>query len=80
MNEFYNNGESLPVMHPDPEVNSAVLIAALCAKLDTARRGLAQALQMNVITPAAVSMKSSVRWALDETHPGTIGESHPNCG
>lgn len=80
MNEFYGDGTALPEMHPDPITNRDVLIAALCAKLDTARAALGRAMDMNVITPAAVSMKSAVRHALDETHPATIGEQHCNHG
>lgn len=78
--EFYGSGEHLPVMHPDAEINKDVLIAELCAKVDTARQALGMALEMNVVTPAAQAMKSHIRWAMDETHPKTLHERHPNCG
>lgn len=80
MNEFYGTGTALPEMHPDPIINRDILIETLCAKLDAARIGLGRALEMNVVTPAAASMKAAVRYALSETHPNTVGEIHPNCG
>ena len=79
-NQFYGDGSNLPEMHPDPIISKDILISALCAKLDSARVGLAAALQMNVVTPAALSMKNTVRWAMSETDPQTIGEAHANCG
>lgn len=80
LSEFYGNGTTLPVIHPDSAINQGILIGELCAKLDTARIALAKALEMNVITPAAVPMKHHVRWALDETHPNTLHEQHRHCG
>jgi hypothetical protein len=77
---FYRDGSGLPQLHPDSTINSQILIADLCAKLDVARVGLAAVLEMNVVTPAAVAMKSKVRWAMAETEPSTIGEEHHNCG
>lgn len=78
--EFYGDGTELPEIHPDSETNKEILIETLCARLDTARTALAQALEMNVVTPAAVAMKKNVRFALDATHPKTLHERHPNCG
>ena len=78
--EFYLNGEALPAIHPDKQINNEILIGELCAKLDTARQALGQALGMNVVTPAAVAMKNNLRWALDETHPKTLYEQHNNHG
>lgn len=80
MSEFYGDGSGLPEMHPDPIINRDVIIAALCAKLDTARIALGRALDMNVVTPAATSMKEAMRHAIKETHPDSIGELHPNHG
>jgi len=79
-NRVYGDGAWLPVLNPDPMINSQIIIADLCAKLDAARIGLSAALEMNVVTPAALSMKNKVRWAMSETEPTTIGEVHPNCG
>ncbi len=80
ISEFYGNGETLPAWHSDADTNKEILIGELCAKLDTARLALGRVLEMNVVTPAAVAMKNHVRWALDETHPKTLQEQHPNCG
>lgn len=80
MSEFYGNGEDLPLIHPDGETNKEILIGELCSKLDVARLALGRALEMSVVTPAAVAMKNQVRWALDETHPKTLAEQHPNHG
>ena len=80
ISELYGCGETLPVLHPDATTNRDILIVDLCTKLDTARRILAQAMEMNVVTPAAVAMKKNIRWALDETHPKTFHEEHPNHG
>ena len=79
MTDFYSNCQ-LPELHPDPVINNEMLIDILRANLDTARRGLSFALAMNVVTPAAITMKQNVRWALDETHPHRIGEQHNNHG
>jgi hypothetical protein len=79
-NESWGDGTELPNLHPDLEINQNILISELCAKLDTARQALNRALEMNVVTPAALAMKSHIRWALAETHPKTINEQHPNCG
>mgnify|MGYP001384057934 CR=1 FL=1 len=78
ISDVYGSGENLPLMHPDRTIDSYILIEELCIKLDTARRGLEHALSMNVVTPAAVAMKKNIRWALDETHPKTFHEEHPN--
>lgn len=78
--EFFGDGSNLPEIHPDTNINSGIIIGELCAKLDIARQALARALEMNVVTPAAVAMKRQVRWALGETSPQTIGEQHTNCG
>jgi len=70
----------LPQLHPDPLINAQVLVEALCARLNTTRIGLEQALSMNVVTPAALAMKNNVRYALAESDPGTLDEQHANCG
>lgn len=80
ISEFYGNGESLPELHPNTEINQGILIDGLCAKLDIAREALGKAMEMNVVTPAAVAMKDQIRWALNETHPKTFHEQHPNHG
>ncbi len=79
-NDIYGDGTNLPRMHPEAAINNELVIADLCAKLDTARAALNRALEMNVVTPAAVSMKNHIRWALSETHPNTLNEVHHNCG
>lgn len=63
---------TLPVLHPDKEINSELLIEALCNKLNTARQGCLHALEMNVVTPAAVAMKNNVRYALKESAPESL--------
>lgn len=73
-NEFYGDGAGLPELHPDQLINQQVLVGDLCAKLDVARRALAGALEMNVVTPAAISMKRNLRWALNETAPTTLSD------
>ncbi len=78
--DFYGNGGTLPRLHPDDAVNNEILIGALCANLDTARQALSCAMEMNVVTPAAVAMKRQVRWALDETHPRLLSEQHNDIG
>ncbi len=78
--EFYGNGEDLPMIHPDPETNKEILIADLCAKLDTARRVLAKVSAMQVVTPVLVRLKHDAVWALSETDPRTLNEQHPNHG
>lgn len=80
MNEFYNSGADLPVIHPDQNINKDILIEVLCTKLDIARTALGCAAGMNVVTPAAQSMKRQVIWALDETHPARLTETHNNHG
>jgi hypothetical protein len=80
VSDHYLDGTSLPRLHPDDAINSSELIAALCAKLDTARDTLTKVLDMNVVSPAGLAMKRDVRWALTETHPNTLHEEHANCG
>jgi hypothetical protein len=80
LDDYYGDGSGIPQLHPDPAINSAELITALCTKLDTAREALTRVLDMNVVTPAAQSMKQHVRWALNETHPTALSEQHRNCG
>ena len=63
LTNFYGTGEGLPEMHPDPSINHELLMQALCTKLDTARQAMARALEMNVVTPAAIAMKDHLRWA-----------------
>jgi len=79
-NNFYGNGDLLPRIHPDASINNEILLGEVCAKLDTARKVLERVLEMNVVSPAAVSMKNNVRWALNETHPRTLTEKHNNHG
>jgi hypothetical protein len=80
MSDFYGNGENLPTLHPDVETNKNILIGELCTKLDTARQALARAMGLNVVSSAGLATKGHIRWALNETHPGTLVEQHPNCG
>lgn len=79
-NEFYGNGDQLPAIHPDSETNKEILIAALCAHLDTARKVLGKVSAMQVVTPELVRLKHDAIWALSETDPRTLSEQHPNHG
>lgn len=67
--EKYGNGEKLPTLHPDRLTNANLQIELLCAHLDLARGTLNRVLTMNVVTPAAISMKDAVRCTLGETSP-----------
>lgn len=71
--ERYGIGHDLPEFHPDPQMNADLQIELLCAHLDLARQTLVRVLDMNVVTPAALSMKDSVRFALSETSPKYFG-------
>lgn len=71
--ERYGTGHDLPEFHPDPQMNADLQIELLCAHLDLARQTLVRVLDMNVVTPAALSMKDSVRFTLSETSPKHFG-------
>lgn len=67
--DFYGNGSALCAMHPDASTNAEIIIAALCARLDTARQALAEAAAMQVVNPALQRVKANAAWAMDETQP-----------
>jgi len=69
--DFYV-GHSLPELHPDPLTNAEIFIDALTAHLDTARKALALAAAMQVVTPELSEVKSNASWAMHETDPRRI--------
>ncbi len=78
--EFYGNGDSLPEMHPDSETDREIIIAALSARLDIARTILGKVSAMQVVTPELVQLKREAVWALSETDPRTLCDTHHNNG
>lgn len=80
MSDFYNDGSELPQIHPDASINKDILIGELCAKLDTARKVINECTYLQLIEPANQRIKGLCNWALDETHPRTLSEKHPNVG
>lgn len=76
----YNDGSQIPEQHPDPQINSEVVISALSAKLDLCRTALDRGLSLGLSTPKGESFKSAARHALREAAPETFAEDHPNCG
>lgn len=81
VSEFYGDGSDLPEIHPNREINYSILVGELCAKLDTCRKVMAQVVnEVDLVTPNGLRVKDNVRWALNESHPKTLHENHPNCG
>lgn len=66
--DFYAR-HPLPVLHDDPATNAEILIQALCDRLDTARRALADAAAMQVVQPTLSQIKANAAWAMNETDP-----------
>jgi hypothetical protein len=66
--DFYSD-HPLPALHDDPAINAEILIQALTARLDTARKALAAAAAMQVVEPKLQRIKANAAWAMDETSP-----------
>ena len=66
--DFYAR-HPLPVLHDDPATNAEILIQALCDRLDTTRRALADAAAMQVVQPTLSQIKANAAWAMNETDP-----------
>lgn len=72
--DFYGDGSRMHSLqiHPDPMTNAGIIIGALCARLDTARRALAAAAAMQVVQPALSRIKDNAAWAMHETDPRRV--------
>jgi hypothetical protein len=66
--DFYS-GHPLPFLHDDPAINADILIQALTARLDIARKALAAAAAMQVVEPKLQRIKANAAWAMSETDP-----------
>lgn len=72
MSDFYGNGTDLPTMHPDHVIDLELKVQFLCGALDTARRALAPAAAMQVVTPGLDEIKHNAAWAMRETQPEAV--------
>jgi hypothetical protein len=68
-NDDLYSGHPLPTLHDDPAINAEILIQALTARLDIARKALAAAAAMQVVEPKLQRIKLNAAWAMSETDP-----------
>lgn len=76
----YGDGTKLPKLHEDREIDLGEKLADVFLKLDLARAALLQGIDLNLISEPGQAFKRQARWVMEMTAPGTVGESHPNCG